>query len=81
VHTYSDLRAYLNWCAQHDLDPLEATRPHVELDIRWMERRYTASTVSRRTSVVIGFYRTRVIDGVLAHSPADYACSNARSSA
>jgi site-specific recombinase XerD len=74
VHTDSDLRAYLNWCAQHDLDPLEATRPHVELYIRWMQeqRRYAASTVSRRTSVVIGFYRTRVIDGVLAHWPADY---------
>jgi integrase/recombinase XerD len=74
VHTDSDLRAYLNWCAQHDLDPLEATRPHVELYIRWMQeqRRYAASTVSRRTSVVIGFYRTCVIDGVLAHSPADY---------
>jgi site-specific recombinase XerD len=74
VHTDSDLRAYLNWCAQHDLDPLEATRPHVELYIRWMQeqRRYTASTVSRRTSVVIGLYRTCVIDGVLAHSPADY---------
>ena len=73
MHTDSDLRAYLNWCAQHDLDPLEATRPHVELYIRWMQeqRRCAASTVSRRTSVVIGFYRTCVIDGVLAHSPAD----------
>jgi integrase/recombinase XerD len=47
VHTDSDLRAYLNWCAQHDLHPLEATRPHVELYIRWMQeqRRYAASTV------------------------------------
>jgi len=30
------------------------------------------STVSRRLSVVAGFYRTCVIDGVLEHSPADY---------
>jgi len=30
-----------------------------------------ASTVSRRLSVVGGFYRTCVIDGILDHSPAD----------
>ena len=30
------------------------------------------STVSRRTSVLSGFYRTAVIDGVLEHSPAEY---------
>jgi integrase/recombinase XerD len=74
VHSDCDLRAYVNWCAERGLDPLEATRPHVELYIRWMQeqRRYAASTVSRRTSVVVGFYRTCVIDGVLEHSPADY---------
>jgi integrase/recombinase XerD len=35
-------------------------------------RRFKPSTVSRRLSVVAGFYRTCVIDGVLEHSPADY---------
>jgi integrase/recombinase XerD len=35
-------------------------------------RRYKPSTVSRRVSVMSGFYRTAVIDGVLEHSPADY---------
>ncbi|WP_432577616.1 tyrosine-type recombinase/integrase, partial [Kineococcus arenarius] len=33
---------------------------------------FAASTVSRRMSVVAGFYRTCVIDAVLEHSPADY---------
>ena len=28
--------------------------------------------MSRRTSALSGFYRTTVIDGVLAHSPAEY---------
>ena len=44
------------------------------LDLRWMQevRRYKPSTVSRRLSVVAGFYRTCVIDGILEHSPADY---------
>jgi hypothetical protein len=31
VHTNSDLRAYLLWCAERGLDPLAATRPHIEL--------------------------------------------------
>jgi integrase/recombinase XerD len=35
-------------------------------------RRYQPSTVSRRLSVVVGFYRVCVIDQVLPHSPADY---------
>ena len=74
VHTESDLKGYLAWCETHGLDPLVATRPHIELYLRWMQevRRYRPSTVSRRTSVVAGFYRTCVIDGVLEHSPADY---------
>jgi integrase/recombinase XerD len=74
VHTESDLRGYLGWCEQRGLDPLTASRPHVELYIRWLQevRRYRPSTVSRRMSVVAGFYRTCVIDGVLEHSPAEY---------
>ena len=65
---------YLVWCAQRGLDPLAASWPHVELYIRWLQevRRYQPSTVSRRLSVVAGFYRTCVIDGVLEHSPAEY---------
>jgi site-specific recombinase XerD len=42
--------------------------------VRWLQetRRYAASTVSRRMSVVGGFYRICVIDEILEHSPADY---------
>ena len=62
VHAESDLRAYLQWCAQ------------IEVWVRWMQevRRLQPSTISRRVSIVAGFYRTCVIDGVLAHSPAEY---------
>jgi integrase/recombinase XerD len=74
VHTESELRGYLYWCAERGLDPLAATRPHIELYVRWMQeqRRYAASTVSPRMAVVAGFYRTCVIDGILDHSPAEY---------
>jgi integrase/recombinase XerD len=73
-HTESDLRCYLAWCAERGLDPLAARRPHLELYIRWMQeiRRFKPSTVSRRFSVVTGFYRTCVIDGLLEHSPAEH---------
>jgi integrase/recombinase XerD len=73
-HTHSDLRCYLTWCAGRGLDPLTARRPHLELYLRWMQeiRRFKPSTISRRFSVVAGFYRTCVIDGVLEHSPAEH---------
>jgi site-specific recombinase XerD len=74
VHAESDLRGYLNWCEARGLDLLAATRPHIELYLRWMQevQRYRPSTVSRRLSVVSGFYRTCVIDAVLDLSPAEY---------
>jgi site-specific recombinase XerD len=74
-HTQSDLRCYVSWCAERGLDPLAARRPHLELYIRWMQevRHFKPSTVSRRFSVVAGFYKTCVIDGILEHSPAEHA--------
>src|SRR6266571_64414 len=67
VHTESDLRGYFVWCRSRRLDPLAASRVHIELFLRWMQevRGYQPSTVSRRLSVVRGFYRTCVIDGAL----------------
>jgi site-specific recombinase XerD len=35
-------------------------------------RRFKPSTVSRRFSVVAGFYRTCALDGILQHSPAEH---------
>jgi integrase/recombinase XerD len=66
-HTQSDLRCYLTWCAERALDPLAVRRPHLELYLRWMQeiRHFKPSTVSRRFSVVAGFHRTCVIDGLL----------------
>lgn len=74
VHTDSDLRVFLCWCTDQGLNPLTARRVDVERYVRWLQevRRYQPSTVSRRLSVVVGFYRVCVIDAILEHSPADY---------
>jgi hypothetical protein len=74
MHIESDLRIYFNWFTDHDLNLLEARRADVELYVRWSQemRRFRPSTISRRLSVVAGFYHTCVIDGLLEHSPADH---------
>jgi site-specific recombinase XerD len=34
-----DLKAFLGWCAERAIEPLQAQRPHLELYLRWMEQR------------------------------------------
>lgn len=39
LRAYSqDLRYFLRWCAERDVEPLLAERPHLELYLRWMEQ-------------------------------------------
>jgi integrase/recombinase XerD len=74
LHTNSDLRIFLRWCDEQTLAPLAAVRTDIERYVRWLQevRRFQPSTVSRRLSIVVGFYRVCVVDGLLPHSPADY---------
>ena len=74
MHAQSDLSCFLRWCELNSMRPLNARRMDLELYLRWMQndRRFKPSTVSRRLSVVAGFYRTCVIDGLLEHSPAEH---------
>ena len=73
-HTGSDLKIFLTWCADQGLDPLGIGRANIERYVRWLQEicYYQPSTVSRRLSVVVGFYRVCVIDQILPYSPADY---------
>lgn len=59
---------FLRWSAEQQLEPLAARRADLERYVRWLQetRRFKPSTVSRRTSVVCGFYRSCSPDGVLA---------------
>jgi integrase/recombinase XerD len=60
--------------ADQSVDPLGAVRADIERYVRWLQdvRWYQPSTVSRRLSVVVGFYRVCVIDQIMPYSPADY---------
>jgi integrase/recombinase XerD len=53
---------------------MATVRIDIERYVRWLQdvRRFQPSTVSRRLSVVVGFYRVCVIDALLPNSPAAY---------
>jgi site-specific recombinase XerD len=66
-----DLRQWVRWCADHDLDVFEVRRAHIELFARWLEENGKArSTIARRLSTIAGFYRYCVEEALIAHSPA-----------
>ena len=73
-HVHSDLRASSPGAPTTSLAPLAATgrRSSSTCDGCKKSSSYKPSTVSRRLSVIVGFYRTCVIDDILEHSPADY---------
>jgi hypothetical protein len=37
MHTESDLRIYLTWCAERHLEPLAVRRAHVETQVQWLQ--------------------------------------------
>ena len=66
----NDLRCFWTWCAEHDLEPLQARRSHLELYLRDLQDRgYAAATISRRLSTVAGLFRYAVIDELVPSNP------------
>jgi len=69
----ADLRQFFQWCANVEVQPLAATRTHIELYRTWMDQRGLASsTVDRRLTTVCGYYRFAHIDGRITSNPAQY---------
>lgn len=67
-----DLKAYLGWCQQYDLEVLRVTRGEFEMYVRHLEGRgYAAATIARRFGTIATFYSYAVIDGVIPANPAD----------
>jgi hypothetical protein len=54
-HTGSDLRVYLAWCAEHDVEPLAAQRADLERYIRWLQeiRRFKRVCCIERPQVIL----------------------------
>lgn len=65
-----DLRDFFAWCATHDLPPLSAARPHVQLYLRTLEESGRApATIARRLSTVSGLFRYALDEGFIDRSP------------
>lgn len=64
------LRQWFGWCVEHDLDPLEATRAHIELFARELERTGRCKgTVAGKLNVLGVFYKLCVIDELIVRDP------------
>jgi integrase/recombinase XerD len=66
-----DLRQFLVWCDNHELDVFLVRRADIEAFARDLDDRGRArATVARRLCTVTSFYRYAEEEGLLAHSPA-----------
>jgi site-specific recombinase XerD len=66
-----DLADWFRFCAEHDLDPLAASRAHIDAYARQLDEveSRTPATVARRLSTFSGFYRYAVAEDVVAQNP------------
>ena len=66
-----DLRQFVAWCADHQLELFGVRRADIERYARTLEERGRGrATVARRLCTVAGFYRYAWEEGLLALSPA-----------
>ena len=69
-----DLRAFFAWCSSLDLDPLAATRAHVDAFSRHCSEieDLSAATVARRLSSLAGLFRYALSEDLIARNPVEY---------
>ncbi|GAA2389078.1 hypothetical protein GCM10010170_100520 [Dactylosporangium salmoneum] len=72
LHSESELRVLLRWCADQDLDPLIAVRIDIERYVRWLQDVRCSPPPSHAPIDRARVYRVCVVDGILPQSPADY---------
>jgi site-specific recombinase XerD len=66
-----DLRPFVSWCGDQDLELFTVKRTHIELSAGWLEHRGAArATIGRRLSTVTSFYRYCTEEGLLDRNPA-----------
>lgn len=65
-----DARAWIAWCDEHGVDPLQVMRPHVDAWARALDREgYRPTTKARRLASVASWYRYLVGLGVVPANP------------
>jgi integrase/recombinase XerD len=66
-----DLREWFTWCSDHDLDPLAATRGHVDAFARTIAEvdHRSPATVARRLSTLSSFYRYAEGEDAVTRNP------------
>lgn len=70
----SDLRAFFTWCSAHDLNPLAASRAHVDAFARQCGEidGLSSATVARRLSALAGYYRYALSEDLVDRSPVEH---------
>lgn len=64
------LGQYFRWCSEVGVEPLDATRNHIELFCRDLELHgRQESTVASKMNALAGFYRYAVIDHLITEDP------------
>lgn len=64
------LRQWFGWCAAAGIDPLEATRTHIELFARELEMTgRSIATVGQKLTTLAGYYKYAVIDRLIDEDP------------
>jgi site-specific recombinase XerD len=67
------IKQWFQFCADHNVRPLEAERAYVELWMRSMEQRgLMASTINGKLNPVVGFYRLAKIDRLIVDDPTEH---------
>lgn len=67
-----DLRGFVEFCADHDIDPITARRAHIDAYARNLEATgSTPATVARKLSAISSFFGYLVAEEIINRNPAD----------
>lgn len=75
VRAYTgDLKSWTHWCTSAGVNPVAATRAHIETYARYLEdaRDLAPATVARRITTVCSFYRHCTAEGVIDRDPGQF---------
>lgn len=67
----AEMRMWVRWCADHNLDPEAVIRPHVELYMRELEeeRKLQRSSINTKLSAIASFYNYAQDENLISHNP------------